>query len=294
MKKRQGIKAMRLVTFEHDDREKFGPLIGDEVADISALSGSPSSLLATLQAGEQGFEAIRSAIEVAPRIPLSQIAFLPPVPRPGKIICLGLNYAAHAAEGGREKPDYPNFFMRSATSLVGHGAPMRRPRISQQLDFEAELAAIIGRRVPRHTSTSDALSFVAGYSCFNDGSVRDYQRRTPQWTIGKNFDCTGPFGPAFVSVDELPPGATGLNIQSRLNGTVMQNANTADMIFPVDETIMLLSQCMTLEPGDVLVMGTPAGVGFARTPPLWMKHGDMIEIEIEGVGVLSNSVIDEA
>jgi len=285
---------MRLVTFEHDDREKFGPLIGDEVADISALSGSPSSLLATLQAGEQGFEAIRSAIEVAPRIPLSQIAFLPPVPRPGKIICLGLNYAAHAAEGGREKPDYPNFFMRSATSLVGHGAPMRRPRISQQLDFEAELAAIIGRRVPRHTSTSDALSFVAGYSCFNDGSVRDYQRRTPQWTIGKNFDCTGPFGPAFVSVDELPPGATGLNIQSRLNGTVMQNANTADMIFPVDETIMLLSQCMTLEPGDVLVMGTPAGVGFARTPPLWMKHGDMIEIEIEGVGVLSNSVIDEA
>jgi|TARA_R100000322_G_scaffold153388_9_gene111803 acylpyruvate hydrolase len=294
MKKRQGIKAMRLVTFEHDGREKFGPLIGDEVADISALSGSPSSLLATLQAGEQGFEAISSALEAAPRIPLSQIAFLPPVPRPGKIICLGLNYAAHAAEGGREKPDYPNFFMRSATSLVGHGAPMRRPRISQQLDFEAELAAIIGRRVPRHTSTSDALSFVAGYSCFNDGSVRDYQRRTPQWTIGKNFDCTGPFGPAFVSADELPPGATGLNIQSRLNGTVMQNANTADMIFPVDETIMLLSQCMTLEPGDVLVMGTPAGVGFARTPPLWMKHGDMIEIEIEGVGVLSNSVIDEA
>ncbi|HCX67736.1 MAG TPA: 5-oxopent-3-ene-1,2,5-tricarboxylate decarboxylase [Rhodobiaceae bacterium] len=268
--------------------------MGDEVADISALSGSPSSLLATLQAGEQGFEAISSALEAAPRIPLSQIAFLPPVPRPGKIICLGLNYAAHAAEGGREKPDYPNFFMRSATSLVGHGAPMRRPRISQQLDFEAELAAIIGRRVPRHTSTSDALSFVAGYSCFNDGSVRDYQRRTPQWTIGKNFDCTGPFGPAFVSADELPPGATGLNIQSRLNGTVMQNANTADMIFPVDETIMLLSQCMTLEPGDVLVMGTPAGVGFARTPPLWMKHGDMIEIEIEGVGVLSNSVIDEA
>ncbi len=285
---------MRLVTFEHDGREKFGPLIGDEVADISALSGAPSSLLATLQAGEQGFEAISSALEAAPRIPLSQIAFLPPVPRPGKIICLGLNYAAHAAEGGREKPDYPNFFMRSATSLVGHGAPMRRPRISQQLDFEAELAAIIGRRVPRHTSTSDALSFVAGYSCFNDGSVRDYQRRTPQWTIGKNFDCTGPFGPAFVSADELPPGATGLNIQSRLNGTVMQNANTADMIFPVDETIMLLSQCMTLEPGDVLVMGTPAGVGFARTPPLWMKHGDMIEIEIEGVGVLSNSVIDEA
>lgn len=285
---------MRLLTFRHEGREKFGCLDGGEVADISEISGVPSSLFEMLRAGDDGRAAVVGALSAAPRLPLGDIDFLPVIPRPGKIVCLGLNYAEHAAEGGREKPDYPNFFMRSATSLIGHRADMIRPRISEQLDFEAELAAIIGRRVPRHTSKADALSFVAGYSCFNDGSVRDYQRRTPQWTIGKNFDATGPFGPFFVSADELPAGAAGLKIESRLNGSVMQSANTQDMIFPVDETIMLLSQCMTLEAGDVLVMGTPAGVGFARTPPLWMKNGDTIEVEIEGVGLLSNPVMDEA
>lgn len=285
---------MRLVTFEQAGRARLGCLDGDEVADISSVSGAPASLLEVIERGEEGADAVAAALSSAPRLPLGDIAFLPVIPRPGKIICLGLNYAAHAAEGGREKPDYPNFFMRSATSLIGHEVPMIRPRISEQLDFEAELAAIVGSRVPRHTAKADALSFVAGYACFNDGSVRDYQRRTPQWTIGKNFDATGPFGPFFVSADELPAGAAGLKIESRLNGQVMQSANTADMIFPVDETIMLLSQCMTLEPGDVLVMGTPAGVGFARTPPLWMKSGDTIEVEIEGVGLLSNSVVDEA
>lgn len=284
---------MRFTTFEFEGKERFGALFDGEVADISAVSGAPASLLEAIREDKSGLDAAARAAASAPRIPLDRIAFLPVIPRPGKIVCLGLNYAAHAAEGGREKPDYPNFFMRSATSLVGHRAEMIRPRISEQLDFEAELAAVIGRRVPRHVAKSDALSFVAGYSCFNDGSVRDYQRRTPQWTIGKNFDATGPFGPAFVPAEELPSGAAGLKIESRLNGAVMQSANTADMIFPVDETIMLLSQCMTLEPGDVLVMGTPAGVGFARTPPLWMKPGDVIEIEIEGVGLLSNPIADE-
>lgn len=284
---------MRFTTFEFEGKERFGAIFDGEVADISAVSGAPSSLVEAIQADNSGLEAAGRAAALAPRIPLDRIAFLPVIPRPGKIVCLGLNYAAHAAEGGREKPDYPNFFMRSATSLVGHRAKMIRPRISEQLDFEAELAAVIGRPVPRHTPKEKALAYVAGYACFNDGSVRDYQRRTPQWTIGKNFDATGPFGPAFVPADELPLGAVGLKIESRLNGTVMQSANTADMIFPVDETIMLLSQCMTLEPGDVLVMGTPAGVGFARTPPLWMKPGDVIEIEIEGVGLLSNPIADE-
>lgn len=284
---------MRFTTFEFEGKERFGALFDGEVADISAVSGAPASLLEAIREDKSGLDAAARAAASAPRIPLDRIAFLPVIPRPGKIVCLGLNYTAHAAEGGREKPDYPNFFMRSATSLVGHRAEMIRPRISEQLDFEAELAAVIGRRVPRHVAKSDALSFVAGYSCFNDGSVRDYQRRTPQWTIGKNFDATGPFGPAFVPAEELPSGAAGLKIESRLNGAVMQSANTADMIFPVDETIMLLSQCMTLEPGDVLVMGTPAGVGFARTPPLWMKPGDVIEIEIEGVGLLSNPIADE-
>lgn len=284
---------MRFVTFQKDASARLGVLTGDEIADLSGLAGAPASLFDLLQAGGDAVASVKPLLEKAPRLPLSGVKLLPVIPRPGKIICLGLNYAEHAAEGGREKPDYPNFFMRSATTLIGHGAAIPRPRVSEQLDFEAELAAIIGRRVPRHVAKADALSYVAGYACFNDVSVRDYQRRTPQWTIGKNFDGTGPFGPAFVTADELPQGATGLKIESRLNGKIMQSANTRDMIFPVDETIMLLSECMTLEPGDVLVMGTPAGVGFARTPPVWMKAGDTIEVEIEGVGLLSNPVVDE-
>ncbi|MBX3445858.1 MAG: fumarylacetoacetate hydrolase family protein [Parvibaculaceae bacterium] len=285
---------MRFVTFEEAGEARFGAVTGGEIADLAEIAGAPASLFDMLQGGEAALAAARSLAEKAPRRPLEDAKLLPVLPRPGKIICLGLNYAEHAAEGGREKPDYPNFFMRGATTLVGHGTPVIRPRVSGQLDFEAELAAVIGRRVPRHVAKADALSHVAGYACFNDVSVRDYQRRTPQWTIGKNFDGTGPFGPAFVTADELPPGATGLRIESRLNGKVMQSANTRDMIFPVDETIMLLAQCLTLEPGDVLVMGTPAGVGFARTPPVWMKAGDTIDIEIEGVGLLSNPIVDEA
>ncbi len=285
---------MRFVTFEMEGEARLGLLSGAEIADLGGEAGAPLSLFGLLQAGKDALAEAAARAAGAPRYPLEGTKLLPVLPRPGKIICLGLNYAEHAAEGGREKPDYPNFFMRGATTLTGHLAPVIRPRISEQLDFEAELAAVIGSRVPRHVAKADALSYVAGYACFNDVSVRDYQRRTPQWTIGKNFDATGPFGPSFVSADELPPGATGLGIESRLNGKVMQSANTRDMIFPVDETIMLLAQCLTLEPGDVLVMGTPAGVGFARTPPVWMKAGDTIEVEIEGVGLLSNPIVNEA
>ena len=279
---------MRFVTFEAAGQARLGLVEGSEVADLGART-----LGDTLRAGPAALAAAAEAAVSAPRLMLDGLTLLPVIPRPGKIICLGLNYAEHAAEGGREKPDYPNFFMRGATSLVGHGRPVIRPRVSEQFDFEAELAAVIGRTVPRHVGRGDALGYVAGYSCFNDVSVRDYQRRTPQWTIGKNFDATGPFGPAFVTADELPPGAAGLAIASRLNGQTMQSANTRDMIFPVDETIALLSECLTLEAGDVLVMGTPAGVGFARTPPVWMKPGDTIEIEIEGVGRLVNPVAAE-
>lgn len=285
---------MRFVTFDDAGTAKLGGLVDGEIADLSAASGVPGSLLGLVQAGEPAFAAAQNGLRAAVRRPLEGTKLLPVIPRPGKIVCLGLNYAEHAAEGGREKPDYPNFFMRCSTTLIGHGEAIVRPRVSEQLDFEAELAAVIGRRVPRHVAKKDALAYVAGYACFNDASIRDYQRRTPQWTIGKNFDATGPFGPFFVTADEVPPGASGLKIESRLNGKTMQSANTRDMIFPVDETIMLLAQCMTLEPGDVLVMGTPAGVGFARTPPLWMKAGDTIEVEIEGVGLLSNPVVDEA
>lgn len=278
---------MRFVTFEAAGVARLGLVEGGEVADLGA-----GALIDAIRGGAAGLAQAAKAT-TGQRLPLDGLTLLPVIPRPGKIICLGLNYAEHAAEGGREKPDYPNFFMRCATSLVGHGAPVVRPRVSEQLDFEAELAAVIGRTVPRHVERTSALDYVAGYSCFNDVSVRDYQRRTPQWTIGKNFDGSGPFGPVFVTADELPPGATGLAIASRLNGVTMQSANTRDMIFPVDETIALLSDCMTLEAGDVLVMGTPAGVGFARKPPVWMKPGDRIEVEIEGVGLLANPIAAE-
>jgi 2-keto-4-pentenoate hydratase/2-oxohepta-3-ene-1,7-dioic acid hydratase in catechol pathway len=209
-----------------------------------------------------------------------------------KIICLGLNYYAHAADGGYDKPDFPTLFMRGNTSLVGCGQPIIRPQCSIKLDYEAELVAVIGTRA-KHVKAEDAYAYVAGYSVFNDGSIRDYQKRTPQWTLGKNFDQTGGFGPDFVTADELPAGAAGLRIQSRLNGEIVQDSNTDKMIFNGAETIEILTECLTLEPGDVLVMGTPAGVGHARTPLLWMKDGDTIEVEIEGVGLLTNPIVDE-
>lgn len=228
----------------------------------------------------------------AERLDPAQVRWLTPVARPGKVVCLGLNYAAHAAEGGNAAPDYPAFFMRAATSLIAHREPLVRPRVSTHLDFEAELAVVIGRRA-RHLTADNALSAVAGYACFNDGTLRDYQRKASQWTIGKNFDGTGPFGPWLVSAADLPPGATGLHIESRLNGQVMQSDNTSNMIVPVAQALVLLSEVLTLEPGDVVAMGTPSGVGYARKPPVWMKPGDTVEIEIEGVGLLSNPIVQE-
>ena len=227
-------------------------------------------------------------------VPLRNLRLAPLVPDPVTIVCLGLNYRDHAKEGGRAAPDYPWFFLRSPRSLLAHGESICMPRVSSQLDFEAELAVVIGRTVPRHVSAEDALQYVFGYSIFNDASVRDFQRRTPQWTIGKNFDATGAFGPVLVTADELPRGASGLRIQGRLNGEVVQDANTSDMIFPVDRTIALLSECMTLSVGDVLVMGTPSGVGQSRQPQLWLKPGDRFDVEIERIGTLSNRVVAEA
>ena len=280
---------MRFTTYLHQGRPRLAVVDGDVAVDIAA------DLRAELEAGRDPMAAGRAALASnAPRLPLAGLSFAPLVPEPGKTICLGLNYFDHAKEGGREKPDYPWFFYRGKSSLIGHGQPGVLPKVSSRFDYEAELAVVIGRRVPRHVSQADALQYVFGYTCFNDMSVRDYQKRTPQWTIGKNFDATGGFGPVLVTADELAPGATGLRLQSRLNGQVMQDANTGDMIFSVAETIALLSECMTLEPGDALIMGTPAGVGQARTPPVWMKAGDTIEIEIERIGVLSNPIEAEA
>jgi 2-keto-4-pentenoate hydratase/2-oxohepta-3-ene-1,7-dioic acid hydratase in catechol pathway len=278
---------MRFATTLQQGRARLGVVDG---ADWIALG---TELRAALEAGVDLLAAGRTAIASGPRLLLAAQTFAPLVPEPGKIICLGLNYFDHAKEGGRDKPDYPWFFCRGKSSLIGHGQPGLCPKVSSKFDYEAELAVVIGRQVPRHVKKADALQYVFGYSCFNDMSVRDYQKRTAQWTIGKNFDGTGGFGPQLVTADELAPGAAGLRIQSRLNGQVMQDANTSDMIFPVDETIALLAECMTLEPGDAIIMGTPAGVGQARTPPVWMKAGDLIEIEIDHVGLLANPIVAE-
>jgi len=285
---------MRIVSFELGGAARLGVVVGEAVVDLAVAAPElPRELGALLR--RDGLAAASAAAKSAPaaaRRPLKDLRLLPPVGSPPKIVCLGLNYVDHAAEGGHAKPTYPSLFLRCVTSLVGHGSPIVRPRCSTSLDYEAELVAVVGRTA-RHVPREKALDVIAGYSCFNDGSVRDYQRKTNQWTIGKNFDATGGFGPWFVTADELPPGATGLSIKSRLNGQVMQDANTRDMIFPVDETVQLLTECMTLEPGDLLVMGTPAGVGYARKPPVWMKAGDTIEIEIEKIGILSNPIADE-
>jgi acylpyruvate hydrolase len=289
---------MKIVGFETEQGLRLGVVAGDRVVDVKAVDPDlPADLGEWLSRNNGDLGRLSDLVRRAPATahrPLAGLKFALPVARPGKIICLGLNYLEHAREGGHQKlPDVPTIFMRALTSLVPHGSPIVRPSVSETLDYEAELGVIIGRRA-KHLSKADALSCVAGYACFNDGSIRQFQRRTSQWDMGKNFDRTGAFGPWMVSADELPAGARGLKIESRLNGQVLQSDNTANMIFPVAETLVDVSQAMTLEPGDLLVTGTPSGVGHARKPPLWMKDGDICEIEIEGVGVLRNPVRDEA
>jgi acylpyruvate hydrolase len=222
-------------------------------------------------------------------IDLDAVQLLPPFPSPGKIICIGLNYVDHSTEVGIALPDYPTIFARFSSSLVGHGAPVHVPRQSTQLDYEGELVAVIGRdgrNIPRER----ALDHVAGYSLFNDVSVRDYQFRTPQWTIGKNFDGTGVFGPFFVTADALPRGCKGLRLTTRLNGRVVQDTSIDQMVFDVETLIVLLSEVLTLSAGDVIVTGTPSGIGMSRKPPLWMVPGDVCEVEIPGIGVLRNPI----
>lgn len=276
-------------------RARLGLVDGNAFIDLNeALPSVPPSLRAALA---QNIDLAAAAAQVlasdAPRHPLASAKLAPLIPEPGKIICLGLNYFDHAKEGGRQKPDYPWFFLRCASSLVADGDAGLLPTVSSQFDYEAEMAIVIGTKA-RHVKRADAFKHVFGYACFNDMSVRDFQKKTPQWTIGKNFDATGGFGPQLVTADELPEGGANLRIECRLNGNVVQSANTSDMIFGVAETIELLTQCMTLEPGDVVVMGTPAGVGFVRTPPLFMKDGDVVEVEIERIGKLVNPIRQEA
>lgn len=262
--------------------------------DLVALDlvGKPQDLLGLLRAGPEALKAAADTALKGAVLDESRIRYLPPLQQPPKIICIGLNYADHTKESPYEQPKYPTVFSRFASSLIGHGEAIIRPSCSVELDYEGELVAVIGRR-GRNISRNKAFDYVAGYSLFNDVSVRDYQFKSPQWTVGKNFDATGPFGPEFITADELPPGAVGLKIETRLNGQTVQSSTTAEMLYPVADLIAILSEVMTLDVGDVLVTGTPAGVGFARKPPLFMKNGDTVEVEVEGVGVLSNPVRDQ-
>ena len=252
----------------------------------------PGALSALVGKGRSALREAGERLAAGAEIDLDKAKILVPFPAPGKIICVGLNYRDHSAESGFKQPDYPTLFTRFTTSLVGHEAPVVRPKVSDKFDYEGELVAVIGEG-GRHISKARALDHVAGYSIFNDVSVRDYQFKSPQWTVGKNFDGTGPFGPAFVTADELPAGAKGLRIQTRLNGQIMQDANTDDMVFDVATLIATISEAITLESGDVIVTGTPSGVGQSRKPPVFMKAGDRVDVEIEKIGVLSNPVVDE-
>ena len=285
---------MKLLAFlDPQGHAALGARVGDELVDLTAL-GLPATLDELLRQGEVGLQAARDMVARATtRRPLAGITYLPPLQQPAKALAIGLNYKDHAAESRFELPKHPVVFQRYPSSWVAHGQPLVRPKVSVQFDYEAELVAVIGR-AGRHIPKAQALDHVAGYSLFNDGSIRDHQLRTPQWLLGKNFDATGAFGPVFVTADELPAGAVGLQIQCRLNGETLQNANTRDMIFDVATLVAACSEVMTLQPGDMLITGTPAGVGMARQPPVWMKAGDVCEVEIEGIGLLRNPVVDEA
>ncbi|XAH24192.1 fumarylacetoacetate hydrolase family protein [Xylophilus sp. GW821-FHT01B05] len=281
---------MRFLRFK--DGERLGLAVatahGGFAGWLEDDAGYPGDLTAGLLASSSLKDLAGRLCEGRPVDP-DKVQRLPPLAKAGKIICVGLNYLDHAAESGHKVPEYPTIFSRFETSLIGDGAPLLKPHCSDQFDYEGELVAVIGKR-GRNISRADALQHVIAYSIFNDGSIRDYQLRTPQWTMGKNFDSTGAFGPLLVSADELPAGARGLRIETRLNGQVVQSANTDQMVFDVAHLVASLSETMTLEPGDVIVTGTPSGVGMARKPQLWMKVGDICEVEIEQIGVLRNQV----
>ncbi|MGH6726486.1 MAG: fumarylacetoacetate hydrolase family protein [Pseudolabrys sp.] len=290
---------MKIVGFEANNGLRLGVVEADTVIDLQAVDGSlPSDLGEVLRRSDGGLKAIADLAKKAPaaaRRPLTGLKYGFPVARPGKIVCLGLNYLDHVKEGPQRDniPKFPSIFFRVLTSMVPHLQPIMRPRVSIQLDYEAEMVAIVGKRA-KHLTMENALGCIAGYSCANEGSVREFQRHTTQWGMGKNFDRTGGFGPWMVAADKLPPGGKGLKIMSRLNGNTMQSDNTDNMMFPLAETLVYISKGMTLEPGDVILTGTPSGVGHARKPdPVWMKAGDTIEVEVEGIGVLRNPIEDE-
>jgi 2-keto-4-pentenoate hydratase/2-oxohepta-3-ene-1,7-dioic acid hydratase in catechol pathway len=281
---------MRLATFRTAAQgASYGAVASKGIVDLRRYVGNQYPDLKTLIAGD-GFSKIQQYLSEAPDYQLSDVTWLPVIPNPDKIVCVGLNYEEHRVETGRDKTENPALFLRVAESQVGHRQPIVRPRESTHLDFEAEIAVIIGRQ-GRRIAEKDSWQHIAGYSCYNDGSVRDWQRHTVQWTAGKNFACTGAFGPWLVSADEIPPN-TVMTLSCRLNGERMQHATTEQMIFKIPQLIAYISTFTTLLPGDVIVTGTPGGVGARRNPPVWMKPGDKVEVEIDKVGILENSIAD--
>ena len=285
---------MRLIAFRNEQGQPaLGLRVdGEHLLDLTA-AGAPATLDEVLRQPDGLRQLLGFKDKASRRVPLAGLSYLPPLQAPGKAFAIGLNYMDHAAESNFEPPKHPVVFHRYPSSWVAHGQALVRPHVSTQFDYEAELVVVIGKP-GRYIAKDQALAHVAGYSLFNDGSIRDYQLRTNQWMLGKNFDASGSFGPEFVTADELPPGAKGLRLQCRLNGQVLQDANTRDMIFDVPTLVSTCSEAMALQPGDIIISGTPSGVGMARKPQVWMKPGDVCEVEVEGLGVLRNGIVDEA
>ena len=284
---------MKLLVGTTADGTSVFAVNGENASNLSALDTAVGSDLMGLIRDSELAGAIAARIDEVPVVPLSSITPALPVAAPGTIICLGLNYTDHIKEGGYDIPDYPALFMRGKNSIMAAGAPLVRPTCSEKLDYEAELMFIVGKG-GRHISEADALDHVFGYTVFNDGSVRDYQRKTHQWTPGKNFDNTGAIGPYVVTPEEVPEGAAGLKIESRVGDEILQSSNTGNMIWSVAQTIATISEYTTLEPGDLIAMGTPPGVGHAKKPnPRWLMPGETVEIEIEGIGICANPIVDE-
>jgi 2-keto-4-pentenoate hydratase/2-oxohepta-3-ene-1,7-dioic acid hydratase in catechol pathway len=278
---------MKLISFRHGDRASYGRIDGDKIADFGSLSGAPVDLKTAIAEGRLQALSDRTPATLA----LAEVELRPVIPNPAKILCVGHNYESHRQETGRAKVVHPSIFTRFADSLTAHGDEIVRPSVSDNLDYEGELAVIIGRG-GRHIAEADALGYVAGYAPFNEASVRDWQWHTQQFIPGKNFPKTGGFGPWMVTADELPdPSVT--SVTTRLNGEVVQSQPTADMLFSVPVIIAYVSAFTALAPGDVICSGTPGGVGAKRTPPLWMKPGDVVEVDIPGVGLLRNSIGQE-
>ena len=279
---------MRFISYSDEAGEGVGLNVGDGYRGlpVSDLGGGLASFLSSPEA----LADLGRMLTEAPRLDPADYTLLPPIPRPAKTICIGLNYQDHSAESGFEVPTYPTVFARFANSLIGHGAPLVRPNASDMFDYEAELVAVIGKG-GRHITKADALDHVAGYTLCNDASVRDYQIKSPQWTMGKVWDGTGAVGPELVTAEELPHGCKGLTLTMHVNGEQLQSALIDSMIFDIATLVSILSEAMTLEPGDLIISG---GVGAARKPYLWLKPGDEAIVEIEGLGRLVNTVVQEA